>query len=760
MPPRLKKIIFVFFFLSGFCGLLYQVVWLRMAYASFGIITPVLSVIISVFMLGLALGSFFGGRLITHLTHRYKTSPVIFYALTEFFIGLGAFVIPGLFSLGERLLLFAGDMNSISYLLFSDVIIAISVLPWCILMGFTYPFMMSFVKSRDKESTSGFSYLYFANVIGSVCGTLLTALVLIELAGFYNSLLIAASLNFSIFAAGIVVNKCYPYQNNITENAKAANNQFFAPGNTATEHPALIYLLLALTGFISMAMEVVWIRAFTPVMLTTIYSFAAILTVYLFATWAGSFLYRRQLHRKSVLSTGDLLACLAVFSFLPIVMNDPRLVISIPAVLLSIFPFCAALGYLTPKLIDEYSLGRPDEAGKAYAINIAGCVIGPLFASYILLPKYGVKFSLILLGIPFLLLLATYHKGFLFKKKRLMIMTALALCMILISTFINISYEEVYVLPEDGSGSREFYVLQKDSVVRRDHTATVISTGQGMQKMLLVNGIGISSLRPITKMMAHLPLAFCQDMPQSVLVICLGMGTTYRSALSWNIKATAVELVPSVRDAMGYYFTDAEAIMKNPRGKIIIDDGRRFLNRTNETFDIITIDPPPPLEAAGSSLLYSEEFYRLIRKHLKPKGILQQWFPCGELKIAQAAARALSNSFPYIKVYKSVEGWGFHFLASASPIEAPSVRTMISRIPDAARKDITEWYEVDNDNSFEGFIRFVLASEIPVTTLLNNDKRITITDDRPYNEYFFLRRKLDNFRGTYRNVSCEPSLND
>jgi len=518
-----------------------------------------------------------------------------------------------------------------------------------------------------------------------------------------------------------------------------------------------IYLLLLLTGFVSMAMEVVWVRAFTPLLLNTIYSFASLLTMYFFATWAGVFYYRMHLNRKKVLSTGDLLSCLAVFSVLPILMNDPRLIISVSAALISIFPLCAALGYLTPKLIDEYSAGKPSEAGKAYAFNIVGCVIGPLLASYVLLPKLGVKFSLIILSVPFLIFFILYYKKTIFQKKRFIIITALSVFMLVISTFINISYEEVYVLPEDGSHDREFYVLQNDSVVRRDHTATVISMGQGLDKKLLVNGIGITSLKPITKMMAHLPLAFCKGKPESALVICLGMGTTYRSALSWNIKATAIELVPSVKDAMGYYFSDAESIKKNPKGQIIIDDGRRFLNRTKETFDIITIDPPPPLESAGSSLLYSEEFYELVKKHLKRNGILQQWFPCGELKIAQAVARALSNSFPYIRIYKSVEGWGLHFLASMSPIDVPSVQTMLSRIPDTARGDITEWYQVDNVKNLDGFIQLILKSEIPLSELLNEDKKITITDDKPYNEYFFLRRKIDTMRAKYLELSCAPS---
>ena len=698
-----------------------------MAYALFGVITPVLSVIISVFMLGLSLGSFLGGRWIANLAHRYKASPIVFYALTEFFIGLGAFAVPKFFSLGDHYLLLVGEMNSLNYLLFSDVIIAVSILPWCILMGFTYPFMISFLKGCDIKNTTSFSYLYFANIIGAMCGTLLTAIVLIELFGFYNSLLIAASLNLLICIVSIAISTRYPYNNTIIKNFDTKNKKLSTGKDILITNTAFTFFLLLLTGFTSMAMEVVWVRAFTPVLWTTIYSFAVLLTVYLFATWVGSSIYRRQLNQKSILATGDLLAYLSVFSFLPIVMNDPRLIMSIPVVLISIFPFCATLGYLTPKLIDEYSFGRPYEAGKAYAVNIVGCIAGPLFASYILLPTLGVKLSLIILAIPFLIFFVVYHKNALFKKRWSIGMTILALILFLISTFVTVTYEELYT-------------LQEGSVVRRDYTATVVSSGHGMQKQLLVNGIGITSLTPITKMMAHLPLAFFQNEPHSALIICLGMGTTYRSALSWNIKTTAVELVPSVKDAFGYYFADAGTILKNPKGKIIIDDGRRFLIRTNETFDVITIDPPPPVEAAGSSLLYSEEFYNLIKKRLTERGIVQQWFPGGETKILQAVARSLSNSFPYVKVFKSVEGWGFHFLASMNPIDVPSVQKITSRMPVTAKDDMVEWYKgIDPD----AVMRFILSHEVPLGTVLNSDKLIRITDDRPYNEYYFLRRKID-----------------
>ena len=173
-------------------------------------------------------------------------------------------------------------------------------------------------------------------------------------------------------------------------------------------------------------------------------------------------------------------------------------------------------------------------------------------------------------------------------------------------------------------GFEELFV---PSQVLRDNTATVIATGDGMNKRLLVNGIGITYLTPITKMMAHLPLAFLDHTPRSALVVCFGMGTTYRSLLSWDIQTTAVELVPSVPRLFWYYHSDGAELMKSPLSRVVIDDGRRYLERTSEQYDVITIDPPPPVEAAGTSLLYSKEFYSIIRRRLAPGGILQQWLP-------------------------------------------------------------------------------------------------------------------------------------
>jgi spermidine synthase len=124
-------VLFLVFFCSGFCSLLCQVVWLRLAFAHFGIITPVLSVVISVFMLGLGVGSVVAGRGVETWSSRFRVNPVRLYAAAEIGIGIGAFTVPWLFQIGEGALLLLGDASSSGYLLVSALCIVVAILPWC-----------------------------------------------------------------------------------------------------------------------------------------------------------------------------------------------------------------------------------------------------------------------------------------------------------------------------------------------------------------------------------------------------------------------------------------------------------------------------------------------------------------------------------------------------------------------------------------------------------------------------------------------------
>src|SRR6266516_2788677 len=407
-----RRLLFSLFFLSGFSGLVYQVVWVRMAFAAFGIIAPVLSVVVSVFMLGLSLGAWAGGRLTKLLVGKTGCSALWFYAGTELVIGIGAFAVPALFAIGQKMLLTSGEADSTPYLFLSALALGFSILPWCISMGATFPFMMAFVREQDSENTESFSFLYWANVLGAMGGTLLSAVVLIELLGLHYTFCVAAAGNFSvaIIAAFLALSRGPPGAPVVKEIKILTEGR---PSFHEFGSDRFVLSLLFLTGFAALGMGVIWARAFTPVLKTQVYSFALIVFAYLGATFLGASIYRRDLRTNSVRSVAALVSIISLASFLPIVLNDLRLFISSSytvatwsraVVLLSICPFCGALGYLTPHLIDSYGSGDPKEAGRAYAVNVFGCILGPLFASYLLLPWLGERIGLVVLGAPFLLL--------------------------------------------------------------------------------------------------------------------------------------------------------------------------------------------------------------------------------------------------------------------------------------------------------------------------------------------------------------------
>jgi spermidine synthase len=738
------KVIFCLFFISGFCSLLYQVVWIRLAYASFGILTSVLSILISVFMLGLAVGSWAGGRWIAKLTARTGLSAIYFYALSEFLIGIGAFLVPFLFNRGEGLLLVMGSMDSANYIIGSALVIVLTTIPWCFFMGTTFPTMMAFIKENDFSQKTSFGFLYLANVLGAMSGTLVSALVMIELLGFWNTLLVAGCGNFTVAATGLLLGLRYPY--------KSAYDAETGTTSMAEEHQArivsgtgakkqIIYAILFTTGFTSMALEVIWFRAYTPVLKTQVYSFAFLLFTYLFSTSIGSFAYRRHLKNNSVWSTPALLGLIMMAVFLPVVVNAPRFNVSAVKVLASIAPFCGLLGYLTPKLIDEYSQGRPQSAGYAYALNVIGCILGPLFASYFLLPVLSSTQSMLVMGLPFFAFFAMHIRSMDLNRIWSVALTVLAGVLVAFSFFTSRSLEE--------------QIAGKNGLVLRDHTATVIARHIGNKMELLVNGTHQGSKNLITKVMAHLPMTMLEREPKSALVICFGMGVTFRSLMNWKIQTTAVELVPSVIESFGYFYQDADNFMKHPDARIVIDDGRRFLRRTRDRFDVITLDPPWPPEAAGSSLLYSEEFYKLAKSRLAQDGILQQWYPGGEAKMLQAVVASIKKSFPYVKIFRGLYGFGFHFIASKTPMQTPTVDEFILRLPEAGRLDLIEMGALETTNkALRRLVSNILAVEMAPGELPDDPPPIYITDDKPFNEYFALRR----FFGWYKTTTNPPLI--
>ena len=717
-------ILVLLFFLSGGCSLLYQTVWLRMAFAHFGVITPVISVVISVFMLGLALGSWIAAGLASRIQKKTGLSSIGIYGGAELIVGLGAFMVPKCYDLSSAALLNAGQTDSFAYLFLSALYLAACIFPWTVAMGMTTPLALKFMQEFPEDKKEGnFGLLYASNVAGAMCGVIAT-LALIEVRGFSQTLQVAMGVNFGIFAlcslwaAG--KGKSLAVDDDVEQKTEGTPSAGVKSG--------LLNTVLFLTGFVSMAMELVWTRAFTPVLGTVVYSFACLLVVYLLSTCFGSLMYKLHLRRHYTIGKSTLLSLISLTALLPILITDPRLALgatpplAVSTVLLSIVPFCAALGYLTPSLIDELSGGDAKRAGNLYALNIVGGIIGPLIAGYLLLPSISVVWSMILLALPLFAVAFMLFKAD--QNKQRIAFAVLAVLALPLSLSCQ-SWEE-----------RNAY-LSDHTMINRDYAATTIAWGEGMGKNLAVNGWKVTGLGNTTKVMAHVPLALYQGKPSNALSICFGMGVTFRSILSWGINTKAVELVPGVKKAFSFYFPD-----KENTSKIIVDDGRRFLQRTDEKFDLIAVDPPPPAEAAGTSLLYSKEFYALAKQRLSKGGILHQMYPdWTEKNILYAVTRSITDSFKYVRVFRTDPvGIGFHYFASDEPIQQLDAEQIYQRMPESARADLCEWKKGGGTDCREE-LRSFLKGEIDIKKyLLTDDPSKVITDDHPYNEYFILRR--------------------
>jgi predicted membrane-bound spermidine synthase len=726
------RIFFVFFVISGFCGLLYEVVWGRLAMASFGVTTALASIVISMFMAGLGLGSWGAGVLARRVLAADGRRALRTYAIAELMIGISSLAVPFELKTGRLLLLHIGRFGawqSSGYYILVGLWIAITLVPWCTCMGATFPLLMAAIRqAASSASEHSFSFLYVGNVLGGLVGTLVSAFVLIELLGFQGTLYVAGGMNAILALSAFAISFFVVLSPSVD---KPIPRPAVRPALYGLPRNALL-LFLFTSGLVSMGLEVVWIRQFTPYLGNVVYAFASLLAVYLLATVVGSRDYRSKANSRQPEESVPAWSLLALSALLPLLATDPLLPLTAGLRLSAIVFFCALTGFLTPMLVDSWSSGDPDRAGTAYAVNIAGSITGPLLASFLLLPWLSERWTTLVLSIPLFAIAALIafrapsktaqpKSGF---NPRLKFAIATVAAILLFA--LSHDFESVFA-------SRE---------VKRDYAATVIATGQGFDRQLLVNGVGMTMLTPITKFMVHMPLASMSRRPQNGLVICFGMGTSFRSMLSWGIPTTTVDLIPSVPELFSYYHPDAPKLVSSPLAQIVIDDGRRFLDGSNQTYDVVVVDPPPPVEASGSSLLYSREFYEVVKKHLRKDGILQMWYPdtIGDTATSVSIAKALLDSFPYVRAFRSYDSVGIHFMASMEPIPAVSSSVLASRMPSAAVSDLVEWGPLTTpQQQFD----LVLAHEFSLQKFIAREPRVpALQDDRPINEYFLLRHRL------------------
>jgi hypothetical protein len=277
-----------------------------------------------------------------------------------------------------------------------------------------------------------------------------------------------------------------------------------------------------------------------------------------------------------------------------------------------------------------------------------------------------------------------------------------------------------------------------------DELATVDTVGgKPKGRRLLVGGVGMTSLTVDTKLMGYLSKTLRPD-ARDFLVIAFGMGGTYRSGLKLGLRTDAVELSPTVPSRMPVFFPDGERFLHHPRGRVIISDGRNYVRLSRETYDMIAVDPAPPIESAGSVVLYTREFLTEGKARLRPGGTFMLWIPYAlPMDDFKDHVRTFAGVFRHTSLVLSPGRHGVFMFGSDAPLEfteanirrvlgAPAALRDLNDVPDHPRTDADGWVEIVRKSQW-------LADD-QLRAFVGPGPEIT--DDRPRSEYFLWRRRF------------------
>jgi spermidine synthase len=236
-----------------------------------------------------------------------------------------------------------------------------------------------------------------------------------------------------------------------------------------------------------------------------------------------------------------------------------------------------------------------------------------------------------------------------------------------------------------------------------------------------------------TKLMAHLPMALAKD-PKRILVVCFGMGTTLRSASRHpgvQVDIDAVDIVPNVFDCFKFFHKDADGIVQKPNVHLYADDGRNFLLLSQKAYDVITIDPAPPVYSAGTVNLYTREFLSLCKSRLTEDGVVCLWLPPAPASELLMIMKTFANVFPGASLWGGLRMPGFYLIGGhrsfeQTPDSLSSLVRHLSKIP-----DLSEWEAFYQDEAI--LTNLYLLGSNALRQLVKNVPEVT--DDRPYTEF-------------------------
>jgi len=737
MSRRRQLLVLALFALSGAAGLVYQVVWTRELTLVFGVSSLSVSTVLAVFMAGLALGSWWFGRLADRLR-----SPLALYGLLELGVAAAGWAsLPLIHRLPGLLVTVHRADPALTPWLRPLLAAAILLLP-TVLMGGTLPALVKAVGSSVARAGRDAGLLYAVNTLGAAAGTLAAAFWLIQRLGLEGSTLAAVGANLACGLGALLLARTTTGRPAVTTPAR--------PAPTGAQPVRAVLVAIGLSGFLALAYEVLWTRYLIYVIgENSVHAFALMLATFLVGLTVGS-AAAGPLADRSRNPAALLGAVMVLIGAAAITTASLIGALVLPAAAAESTTFWTATGWhvvkclgilLVPTALSgaTFTLAvraassrddrRGRDLGRVYAANTVGAIAGAAAGGFLVLPALGLRRGL--------LALASVHVlagfGLLLASRRCSPVTRSAWVG---GAAVGLALLGLHLAPDPRQGlmkpgySLAFYADGPESsvaVLRSDRTGHLglIVEGDGQAH---TSAPGQLHLRQL----GHLPLLFHPD-PRDVLVVGLGAGITAGSVTRHPVeRVDVVELSPAVIAAASLFAPFNHDPLADPRVHLHRGDGRHHLLTADRTYDVVTSDPVDP-DDAGATSLHSLEYYRLVRSRLGPGGMACQWL---DTNIGFDEYRMLVRTFVAVFPHTSIwNGGGFTVLVGSSEPPRVSLADLRRRFSDPGQRESLAVVGLDSP---EALLSCLLAGPDRVRAFVGEGP--LNTDDRPLIEYLGPRR--------------------
>ncbi|MGD8500590.1 MAG: fused MFS/spermidine synthase [Phycisphaerales bacterium] len=694
------NLMMLIYFVSGACSLIDEVVWVRLLKLTLGNTVHATSIVVSVFMGGLALGALFMSRFSDRIRRRLRL-----YALLEILVTISALSLPwGLRIVDSAYTWIYRTYNPAHWqlLIVQVVLSSIILLVPSMLMGSTLPLLGRFVTALEKEAGHLVGKLYALNTLGAAAGCFLAGFVLIRALGVMGTLYMAALLNLSVAFGGWLLSQFS--RTSVEEQADAAANES-QQAAVAQAMDGRFYLLIVAffaSGLISIGYELLWMRSIVHLLGGYTYVFSAVLTVYLLGNVIGAGIGSglvKQLKEPAVgfAVTLSLLGLCGILylpllilwtsKIMPAVDREvelfgrlvPYSTFMIKPLVQSLFLFLAPaimMGIGFPIALQAWANHAHKvgwSTGTAYGANTIGAVTGGIVTGFVLTPLLGLQLTISILGLLGIWMAGAIYLSFVHRSRAVVRFGVLAAAGVLTLATVKVPSDLFDAVVKSNPRLKEGLEL----LAVKEGAVTTVSLYKDPNEGTLylhTSGQRVAGdtyfWRSDQKMLGHFGVLL-NSRAKNVLSVGFGSGESTACMVLHKLdRADCVELAPEVVDVSLRFFRHINLGDRlDDEISMIYMDAKNYVHLTDIKYDAIVNDSIHPRHFAENASLYTKEYFESAKEHLKDKGLFMTWIPTHNVEpvpILNSIMGTMMEVFPYVTIWYMTPSPALYFLVVGS----------------------------------------------------------------------------------------------